>query len=381
MVYEAENAWTGRTVAVKILRSDLTRSPEVAQRFLREGRAAARFSHPNVVDVLDMGEDPDDGALYIVMELLRGEDLRTMLDRHRKLTPAEVLPLITPVMEALGSLHAQGVVHRDVKPSNVFLSRDHRGALVPKLIDFGMARLLDPANLEFRTRTGQMIGTPRYMAPEQVRGDRDLDARADVWSVGVVLDELLAGVPPFDAPSVPEVLTQIRTSNPPPLALSSLGVPLELNAVVHRALSPDRERRFASMELFLTALRDAIPEAHPTARVSPIPEVPRIRPRDPAVFRRVAVGLGCALVAVATAGAWRISQPPPAYTFHVQASPSTADVLLDGAVVGHGALHYALPRDGRAHTLRVSASGYTPRTVTFCDTPPPPVVVLTPARR
>ena len=120
------------------------------------------------------------------MELLRGEDLRTMLDRHRKLTPAEVLPLITPVMEALGSLHAQGVVHRDVKPSNVFLSRDHRGALVPKLIDLASA-----------TAGPREPGVPyphrpddrdaRYMAPEQVRGDRDLDARADVWSVGVVL--------------------------------------------------------------------------------------------------------------------------------------------------------------------------------------------------
>ncbi|MEZ4406345.1 MAG: serine/threonine-protein kinase [Polyangiales bacterium] len=177
-VYEAEHGWTHQRVALKLLRPEHSSNREVALRFIAEARAASRVSHPSVVRVLDVGEDADTGALYIVQDLLEGFDLGRMLDREKRLAPHDALDILLPAMGALVALHRAGVVHRDLKPSNLFLARHPERGLVPTVIDFGVARLIDGSG-SIRTLTGE-LGTPEYMAPEQVRGETDVDHRADV---------------------------------------------------------------------------------------------------------------------------------------------------------------------------------------------------------
>ena len=197
-VYRALNTVIGRAVAVKVLRAEHAENAQVVERFLREARAANLVRHPNVVDVLDVGNEPG-RAPFIVQELLEGEDLAQLVERRGgKLPLAEVVDLLGPVIDAVAEAHARGVIHRDIKPENVFLSRSARG-LVPKLLDFGISKVR--ASDLRATEAGVMLGTPGYMPPEQVRGARDADPRSDVWALGVMLFELIAGRMPFEAPT------------------------------------------------------------------------------------------------------------------------------------------------------------------------------------
>jgi serine/threonine-protein kinase len=160
VVYEAEHTWTGRSVAVKLLLPELARDEAVARRFLQEARAAARFSHPSIVDVLDMGTT-DESTVYMVLELLQGEPLSRRLKRLGQLSVDECLELLLPILDALAEAHAAGVTHRDLKPDNIFVSLGPHGAVLPKLLDFGVARLTDEwGGSDMATRTGQPIGTP-----------------------------------------------------------------------------------------------------------------------------------------------------------------------------------------------------------------------------
>jgi eukaryotic-like serine/threonine-protein kinase len=250
VVYEALHTWTGRRVAVKVLSSERVREKGFDERFAREARAAARVHHRNVVDVLDSGFDPDAGGFYIVQELLEGEDLRARLTRVGPLAPDEAVTLMVAVTEGLSAVHEHQIVHRDVKPGNIFLARSPDGGETPKVIDFGVSKLLDePTSAD--TTTGQVLGTPRYMAPEQLRGERDLDARADVWAAGAVLYECLSGRAPFDAANHNLLVFEVLSG----ASVAAIeGVPSSLMAVVRRALERDRTRRFASM----SELRDAL---------------------------------------------------------------------------------------------------------------------------
>jgi serine/threonine protein kinase len=170
-VYEAENTWTRRRVAIKVMRPEFARDAEATQRFLREAQSAAQIDHPNVVSVLDLGRDAASGSLFIVQEFLVGKELRALIDARGALPTEEALALILPVVDGLVAAHALGVVHRDLKPENIFLAEARTGRVVPKLIDFGIAKALRPRENEFRTVIGQAMGTPAYMSPEQARGD------------------------------------------------------------------------------------------------------------------------------------------------------------------------------------------------------------------
>ncbi|MFO0650446.1 MAG: serine/threonine-protein kinase [Polyangiales bacterium] len=256
-VYEVEHAWTRRRVAMKMLRSDRTHVAGLVERFLREAQAATQVKHPNIVDVFDMGQDGDGGALYIVEELLLGDDLRHVLKQRKKLPYAEAMSILGPVMSALEAAHRAGVVHRDVKPGNIFLSRGADGVMVPKLIDFGTSRVAeDPADTSHLTMTGEPIGTPAYMSPEQVRGVR-AGAEVDVWAMGVVLYETLSGVRPFVAPNYGALVLRIATEDPQRLDVVAPEVSRAIADVVHRALSRRIEDRPPSMGAFLEALRSA----------------------------------------------------------------------------------------------------------------------------
>jgi serine/threonine protein kinase/actin-like ATPase involved in cell morphogenesis len=258
-VFEGENAWTGRRVAIKVLRPDLLSSPDIVARFVQEGRATSRVVHPNIVQILDMGQEQATGALYIVQEFLVGIDLKTRLERGR-LTLREALDVLLPVMGALAMAHARGIVHRDVKPGNIVETRDAAGAsVVPKLIDFGIAKILSTPSGErpipvTHTFSGSLVGTPAYMSPEQITGDRTIDGQADVWSLGAVLYEALSGERAFRAGAFSDLARRILTERPIPLAAVAPGVPKEIGEVVHRALEPDRSQRHASMRAMIDAL-------------------------------------------------------------------------------------------------------------------------------
>jgi tRNA A-37 threonylcarbamoyl transferase component Bud32 len=262
-VFAGTHAWTERAVAVKILNYEHARDPEVVRRFLQEARAAAQLKHPNVVDVLDMGQD-DDGTVYLVLELLKGETLKARM-RRGPLPPAEIGALILPIMRAVASAHAKAVVHRDLKPDNVFLAIDETGVTVPKLLDFGIAKVSQGDSSS--TRTGMMVGTPQYMAPEQVRGDRDVGAAADVWSLGVVLHAAVCGRVPFEGDSTAVVLARVITERARPLLSVDPSAPPAIAAVVDRALQHEAALRFHDMSEMIAELEAALAgrEATPLA--------------------------------------------------------------------------------------------------------------------
>jgi serine/threonine-protein kinase len=256
-VYEASHVLTGRRVAVKVMRADLRIDPAMTERFFREAQASAWIGHPNIVEVLDMGVDPLDGSPYIVQEFLPGQDLRWVLDKRGVLEPREALELLAPVMSALVAAHRKGIVHRDVKPENIFLVRGPSGTIVPKLIDFGIAKVADGALESARlTRTGMAMGTPLYMSPEQAVGEHEVDAQTDVWAIGVVLFELLAGRPPFEASNYNAVLARVLSGPIPRLDAVAPNVPTALADVVATALERDPNLRYPSMARFLGVLLD-----------------------------------------------------------------------------------------------------------------------------
>ena len=274
-VYAAENTWTGRRVAVKVLRVEYTCGPRTIARFRHEAQVASRLRHPHIVDVIDMGFDEPNNAPYIVEELLEGEGFDAVLARSpgRRVSPEEALRVMLPVMDALAACHAAGVVHRDVKPSNIFLCRTPRGEVVPKLIDFGVSKW--PHDRRHVTVAGALYGTPRYMAPEQARGEPGLDARADVWAVGVTLFEALTGRCPFEKTPQRSVLAQAQRATPPRVRDVAPDVPADVAAVIDRALRTRREDRFATMREFITALQGC--EAAQALRPSGVRTIKRAR--------------------------------------------------------------------------------------------------------
>ena len=259
VIYEARHLWTEREVAIKILNHEYAQDEGIARRFLQEARTAAGLKHPNVVDVLDMGRDKESGTVYLVLEYLHGAPLSDLLDEVPMLDPGEALEMLLPVMDALDLAHTEGIVHRDLKPDNIFISTSSKGRQVPKLLDFGIAKVVrDGSNPT--TKTGAVIGTPEYMAPEQVRALPDLGPQADVWSMGVVLFEALTGQRPFDAETPTAVLAEILTQAPPKIAAIEPSIPAPLAVAIDRALIENRDIRYGSMSQFARALIRAADE-------------------------------------------------------------------------------------------------------------------------
>ena len=277
LIYRAQNTLIGRTVAIKLLRPEHASDEEVVGRFMREARAANLVRHPNVVDVLDVGQD-ESGVPFIVEEFLEGEDLaRYVQSKGGMLQPAPALDLLIPVVEAVGYAHSRGVIHRDLKPENVFLSHVE-GKLVPKLLDFGLSRIkLGPGEIR-ATATGMTMGSPAYMSPEQIEGAKELDARADVWALGVILYEVLSGHLPFSGDSHVAVFVQIAWAEPPKLQDLIPSIPRDLARVVSRCLRRSAADRYPTAGELLRDLQHVREgsDIEPTLRHSiPVPAAPR----------------------------------------------------------------------------------------------------------
>jgi serine/threonine-protein kinase len=266
-VWLARDELLGRRVAVKTLHPDLAHDDALRGRFRQEAVAAAALSHPNIVATYDTGED--DGTAFIVMELVEGESLRQVLDRRRVLDPPEATTIARQVAAALDHAHRQGVVHRDIKPANVLVPRE--GPV--KVTDFGIAKATGGADY---TRTGTVVGTARYLSPEQVQG-QPTDARTDVYALGLVLYEMLAGRPAYSGDTEMATALARLTGPPPPLELVRPGVPPALAAVVDAALQPDPAQRISSAAAFDQALHRASQGVAPQPRPAPA-AAPRSRP-------------------------------------------------------------------------------------------------------
>jgi len=249
VVYRCSHTIIGKKVAMKVLRPDLARDPEVTERFLNEAKAASAIGNPHIIDISDFGQFPD-GSTYFIMEYLAGTSLAKLLQGGNALDVGRILHIAAQLADGLAAAHAAGIVHRDLKPDNIFLTRHGSEPDFVKVLDFGIAKVSSGANATRLTRAGAVFGTPHYMAPEQAAG-QPVDQRGDVYSFGVILYEMVTGRVPFDADNLMAILTQHLYRAPPPLSRPRPNggeVPPGLEAIVLKCLSKHADDRYPNVE-------------------------------------------------------------------------------------------------------------------------------------
>ena len=376
-VYEIEHELTKHRRALKLLHKSMAAVPSVVERFLREASAAGRAGNPHIVETFDAGV-LDSGEPYLVMEILRGEPLSSRIERGR-MSVAEVVDLIGQAASGVQAAHDAGIVHRDLKPDNLFITEGGDGRPFVKILDFGISKF-DPqktGGLQL-TQEGAALGTPYYMSPEQIRGEGSLDARADVYALGVILYECLAGVRPFEAETLAHLAILIHTGQPVPVAQLRPDLPPGFAEIVEAAMATDRGKRTGSAgELRAALARFGAVGAHSVVRNSPLPPPSLVparsvlpgrpmstsaagislrpaqlsKPTSPVVW--IALGLGLSLAAAAAGAAW---------WSHARAV----------------ALEIASAAPTPSHPLPSSGTPAAPSTVTHEPAPVPPVP-LTPS--
>jgi len=393
-VYLCEHAVLRRKFALKVLRPELGDDRELVERFRNEAIAASGIGQENVVDVVDFGAE-EDGALYYVMEALEGRSLATVLREEGPLAPLRALGLLEQICRALAAAHGTGVVHRDVKPENVFIVRAGRGGPSSeeleraKVLDFGISHVPRERGGDRLTRAGAIIGTPEYMAPEQATGEGG-DHRADVYAVGVIAYEILTGSLPIEGPTPIAMLLAAQTRAPEPPSRRRPGIPQELDALVLRALAKRPEDRFGSMHelagelarLRATLLVAAEQGNRVTARLAPRPRPSRpwgetvaIVPPPPsrrarAAMRTAAAAIGVALAAAA-GGYWFRGGTANANAAPIATPTATATLTATSIPLAAGALDSAPSAPVLANARAASPGTVGRRRVSTARAPEP----------
>ncbi len=258
-VFRAENTQAGRFVAIKFLHPELAQNTDLSQRFFQEAQAVNRIRHPNVVEVLDVGVA--EMGPYLVMEYLDGESVGSALARVGRFEVDAAVAATIPVLEALEAAHRAGIIHRDLKPENVFIAVDPaKREVVVRLLDFGIAKMTDPGGASPKTRTGVVFGTPDYLSPEQASGEGALDGRSDLFSVGVLLYELLTGLRPFRAPTAVATAFKVVHAEAPSLAATGVQVDARVEAVVQKLLQKEPGKRYPTATEVIRELERASPD-------------------------------------------------------------------------------------------------------------------------
>ncbi len=333
VVLEAQHRTLGQRVALKFLRGTLASDAAAVSRFFREARAAASLGSEHVVRILDADWLPS-GEPFLAMELLEGRDLAAELHARGPLPIPEVAALVLQASEALALAHARGIVHRDIKPANLFLTRGVDGSPVLKVLDFGVAKVREAGDGGTgQTDPAAIVGSPRYMAPEQLQASARVDARADVWALAVTTFELLSGVTPFDGSTLLEICAAIVTGAPKRLSDVRPDAPPALVAALERALARDRDARTGSVlqlaeELAPFAPPGAAAQIEKLRRIAggsiPPARGPSSRPPPPSA---AAVGVDSTLAASSLAPSRAVRRPPP----HAWAAGAAARTLAGGA--------------------------------------------------
>ncbi|HXI88788.1 MAG TPA: protein kinase [Blastocatellia bacterium] len=333
-VWLAEDTKLGRKVAVKLLAGDVTTDVACVRRFAQEARAASSLNHPNIITIYEIGEavSENGGTHYIATEYVEGETLRQRIASapHQQIRLAEALDVATQIAAALAAAHEAGIVHRDIKPENVMMRRDR----IVKVLDFGLAKLTEPATPAVDTQLptltgtepGMLMGTPRYMSPEQARGEK-VDARTDIFSLGILLYEMVTGRAPFAGTTMSEAIAAILRDEPPPLAESLADAPPELERIISKALRKDRAARYQTTQDLLTDLKEFKQLIESGTRP--------VRPRR--VMRKAPVIVAAAGLALAAIVGWFYLNRHPALTekdtiLLADFENKTGDEIFDGAL-------------------------------------------------
>jgi serine/threonine-protein kinase len=292
VVYHARDTELGRELAIKVLRPEYQTQPDVIARFLKEARAAAKIDHPGIVTVFECGTisgsgTAQDGNAYIAMELLRGTSLTQHLEQRGRMNVAETILIARQVCAALTVAHAAGIVHRDLKPDNLFLLPDPlvKGGFRIKILDFGVAKLAEPKEVGVNTHSQMMLGTPKYMSPEQARSARAVDQRTDVYTLGCMVYEMLTGQAPYEGPGAIDMIIQHTTAPIPSAAAIVNGLPASVDKLIERMMAKEPDDRPATMkaiDLELEVIQaQVVPPSTPPPRAKP-PTAPPAIPRTPA---------------------------------------------------------------------------------------------------
>ncbi len=258
-MWSARNELIDREVAIKMMRPEAAANPVSLQRFFTEAKASGRLRHPNITEIFDLGQ-AEDGSPFLVLELLTGEPLDGILRRVPSLAPVQVLLLAKSIAAGLNVAHAKGIVHRDLKPANIYLHRDPVTLeIIPKVLDFGISKVTGPEAIDHHaTHTGTVVGSPTYMSPEQARGVSDIDARADIWSVGVLMYKALSGRAPFNAANYNALMVAIMTEPHPPVTRFVPTVPKVVSDIVDDCLKKERQDRVQSAKALLQRIDSAL---------------------------------------------------------------------------------------------------------------------------
>ncbi len=350
LVLGARHLGLDEPVAIKVLLPEIAAMPDMVERFLREGRTASKVKSEHVVRIMDVDVLPGPGVPYIVMERLEGEDLASAFNRRAPLPVGEVLRWILEACEAIAEAHALGIVHRDLKPGNLFLARRRDGSTYVKVLDFGISKMNRPAaEAHHATETGVVFGSPYYMAPEQMVSARRVDERADIWSLGVILYQLLTGELPFQASTAME-LGALVLHGPPPRRPVELRpeLPQPLDAAILRCLERDRERRFAGVGELAAELRpfadragaaqlDRTAPLPPREMTAPWPPPSRPIESTPAPREARVEASGARSVAYVAARS-AVVPPRPAHLAGIAITAAVAGLVL-GVVVLRETLH------------------------------------------